>query len=160
MASAKTPEVRRVLCTSCDAPLTIAATAKSISCPHCHQRVVTEAVTVKDYVAVRKFFIANAMRITKKGLVYASVRADDLRVDGFLQGDALALGRMHLGKSARVQGDIRATFLRVDAGAAVTGQARIGPGAVEEIACLADAPPEAVGAAPEGGTDGGEGAGA
>ena len=94
---------------------------------------------VKDYVAVRKFFVANTMRITKKGMVYASVRADDLRVDGLLQGEALALGRMHLGRNARVEGDIRATYLRVDAGATIRGEARIGPDEVPELDVLVEA---------------------
>ena len=139
MAPAKGPGTRRVLCTSCDAPLTIDAAAKSVSCPHCHQRVVTESVTVKDYVAVRRFFVANAMRITKKGMVYAAVRADDLRVDGLLQGEALALGRMHLSKHARVSGELRATYLRVDAGAAISGDVRIGPDEVPELDVLLQA---------------------
>ena len=74
------PRERRILCTSCNAPMSIAAEAKSVSCPTCHQRVVTEAVVVKGYVAVRRYPVANRISITKKGIVYAAVRADDLDI--------------------------------------------------------------------------------
>ena len=124
---------RRILCTSCEAPLEIATEAKSVNCQHCNNRVVTEAVTVKGYMAVRKFQVANRIHITRKGIVYAAVRADDLRVDGFLQGDALALGRLHLGKKARVKGDVRASYLIVEKGAQLVGDVRVGPGQVHEL---------------------------
>ena len=124
---------RRILCTSCDAPLTVSTQAKSISCPRCNQRVVTEAVTVKEYVAVRQFSIANRMTIARKGIVYAAVRADDLVIDGVLRGDALALGRCHLKKHARVTAPLRASTLVVDKGASLVGYVHVGPDAVHEI---------------------------
>src|SRR5437773_1295369 len=83
--------LRRILCTQCDRPLEVDEGAKSVNCMHCNTRVVTEAMTVDAYVAVRRFTTANRMKITKKGLVYASVRADALEIEGFLQGDAFAL---------------------------------------------------------------------
>jgi LSD1 subclass zinc finger protein len=92
---------RRILCTSCDLPLEVATEAKSVNCVHCNTRVITEEMTVGEYVAVRRFSTANRMRITKKGKVYASVRADALEVDGFLQGDAVALEGIRLSRRAR-----------------------------------------------------------
>lgn len=107
-----------------------------MSCHHCHQRVVTEALTVKDYVAVRRFNTANRMRITKKGIVYAAVRADDLEVEGVLEGGAMAMGLIHLKKTAKVKGDLRASRLAVDWGATFVGELNIGPDAVPELANL------------------------
>jgi hypothetical protein len=96
MAGASPPDKRRILCVHCSRPLEVDVGAKSVNCRHCHKRVITEALTVKDYVAVRRFETANRLHITKKGIVYAAVRADDLVVDGVLEGSALALGGRHL----------------------------------------------------------------
>ena len=137
MARLRSTAPRRILCTHCDRPLDVDAAAKSVNCRHCHQRVVTEALTVKDYVAVRRFHTANTMHITKKGIVYAAVRADDLDVDGVLEGAAFALGSIHLGKTARVKADLRGTRLTIDVGATLVGDVRIGPREVPELQALA-----------------------
>ena len=110
--------------------------AKSVNCRHCHKRVITEELTVKDYVAVRRFETANRMIITKKGIVYAAVRADHLEVDGVLEGSALALGTIRLTKRARVKGPLRGLALAVDVGATLVGDVRIGPDEVPELARL------------------------
>jgi LSD1 subclass zinc finger protein len=132
MARAPTPTTRWILCTHCENPLEIATEAKSVSCRHCHTRVVTEALAVKEYVAVRRFATANRMHITKKGIVFAGVRADDLVVDGVLEGDAVALGAIRIGKTARVKGSLRAASLAFDPGATFVGEMRIGPEHVPE----------------------------
>ena len=132
MARTRTPTLRRTLCTHCDRLLELDTKAKSVSCPHCHKRVITEALDVKDYVAVRRFHTANRMRITKKGIVYASVRADDLVVEGVLEGAGFALGTIRLGAKARVKADLRASRLSVARGATLEGDVRIGPRQVPE----------------------------
>jgi LSD1 subclass zinc finger protein len=130
MARARTPSTRRILCTHCDGPLEVDEGAKSVSCSHCHQRVVCEALTVKDYVAVRTFRTANRMHVTRKGIVYAAVRADELVVDGVLQGEAASLGLLHLARTAKVTGRLRAARLRVDEGATLSCEVVVGPDAV------------------------------
>ncbi len=131
---------RRTLCTQCNGVLEFAAEAKSVNCRHCNTRVVTEAMDVAEYVAVRRFATANRMRITKKGRVYASVRADELEIDGFLQGDATALVGIRLTKNARVNANLRASFLHIEPGAILVGNVQIGPAQVPEIEKLAPAP--------------------
>jgi hypothetical protein len=135
--SSPPPDRRWILCTYCDLPLEIAAEAKSVNCHHCHKRVITEAMVVKEYVAVRRFAVANSMHITKKGIVYASVRADDLQVDGILEGDALALGAARLTKKSRVKGNLRATSLDLELGASFVGHLAIGRDQVPELEALA-----------------------
>jgi hypothetical protein len=133
MAKAAAPDRRRILCTTCDLPFEIAREAKSVNCPHCHNRVITEEMDISGYVAVRKFTTANRMRIRKKGRVYAAVRADDLEVEGFLQGEALALHGIRILKGAIVAAAIRAPRLVLDPGATLVGDVRIGPGEVPEL---------------------------
>ena len=129
---------RRTLCTQCDGVLEIAEDAKSVNCVHCHTRVVTEALEVAQYVAVRRFATANEMHITKKGKVFASVRADALVIDGFLQGDATSLSGVRITKSGRVTATLRAAWLILEPGATLVGDVRIGPAEVPEIAALSE----------------------
>ncbi len=124
---------RRILCTNCDEPLLIAAGAKSVSCTSCHKRVITEAAVIKEYVAVRKYYIANDMHIRKKGLVYASLRAESIRIDGFLQGDALAMVSIYVSKTAKINGDLRAPSIKIEKGATITGTIRVGAKQVPEL---------------------------
>ena len=120
----------------------MAREAKSVNCRHCHQRVICEALTIKDYVAVRKLRTANRIHITKKGNVVASLWCEDLVVDGRLKGDAIALGSMEVSKRAEIQGDLRATSLRIATGAQLRGVMRIGPEHIpQHEAMLASAPP-------------------
>lgn len=126
MARDLSPAEREIHCTQCDGRLVVAAEAKSVSCIHCHQRVVCEALVVKEYVAVRVFRTANSMHITRKGIVYAAVRAETLRIEGQLQGEAVALDSMHVGKTARIVGDLRAARLRLDEGATLCGEVCVG----------------------------------
>ena len=113
--------------------MTISGAAKSVSCPRCNARVVTEALVVKEYVAVRLLSVANSVHVTKKGMAYASIRADDVVIDGFIQGDVTALYGIRLSKRARVKGDLRASSLSMENGATLEGHVRIGPAEVPEL---------------------------
>ena len=127
MARPTPPHERRILCTSCGGLLVVAQEAKSVNCHHCHQRVICEALVIKDYVAVRKLRTANGIQITKKGNVLASIWCEDLAVDGRLKGEAISLGGMRITKKAQVAGELRARTLAIAEGAQVTAVMRIGP---------------------------------
>src|SRR5262245_4450883 len=133
---------RRTLCTQCNGVLDVADEAKSVNCRHCHTRVVTEPLVVAEYVAVRRFSTANRMRITKKGKVYGSVRADELEIEGFLHGDATSMSGLRLKSTAHVTGNVRAAWLVLEPGATLVGDVRVGPDQVPESAALDEAPPE------------------
>jgi cytoskeletal protein CcmA (bactofilin family) len=94
---------------------------------------VTEELDVAEYVAVRLFATANRMRITKKGKVFADVRADDLTIEGFLHGHATALSTIRLSKSAHVTGGVRAPTLVVEPGATLVGDVRVGLESMADI---------------------------
>ena len=151
MARTREPDHRWTLCTSCDRALQIATSAKSVNCPHCHTRVITEALDVDGYVAVRRFATANRMHITKKGIVFAAVRADALRVDGTLQGDAVSMTG-HRARQGR-EGPRHAPRRRGSASRTapcLSGEVAIGPDEVPELQNLEGAgeangqPPPAV----------------
>lgn len=133
MPRAREPEQRTTLCTSCDGPLTVSTLAKSVSCPHCHTRVITEAMDVDGYVAVRRFATANSMRIAKKGIVFAAVRADTLDIEGTLTGEAVSMTGIRITKSAKVKADLRAGWLDLAEGAQFAGRLAIGPEHVPEL---------------------------
>ncbi|HVG92967.1 MAG TPA: polymer-forming cytoskeletal protein [Planctomycetota bacterium] len=132
---------RRTLCTQCNGVLDVADQAKSVNCRHCHTRVVTEPLVVTEYVAMRRFSTANRMRITKKGKVYGSVRADHLEIEGFLHGDATSLTGLRLKSTAHVTGNVRAAWMILEVGATLVGEVHVGPDQVPEGLALEEAPP-------------------
>lgn len=113
--------------------------AKSVSCPSCNARVICEPMKVKDYVAVRHLKVANHIHITKKGIVVANIRADDLEVDGRLTGNTVALQGVTISRKAQVKGDIRASTLEVAEGALLVGHMRVGPDQVPELEAVRQA---------------------
>jgi DNA-directed RNA polymerase subunit RPC12/RpoP len=119
--------IRKTFCTQCDEAVEFADEAKSINCRHCNTRVITEPLDVSEYVAVRRVATANRMKITKKGKVFASVRADALEIEGFLHGDATSLSGIRIKKSAQVTGSLRAAWLSLEPGATLVGDVKIGP---------------------------------
>jgi hypothetical protein len=126
MAKARTPAERCILCTSCGGLLIVAYQAKSVSCRHCNGRVICERLDIKDYVAVRALRTANTMRLRKKAIVNAALWAEDIEVEGRLTGDAISLGGIHIRRKAQVIGNLRARSLRVEEGATLVGEMRIG----------------------------------
>ena len=126
MAKARPPAERRILCTSCGGVLVIAYQAKSVSCRHCNGRVICEALDIKEYVAVRHLRTANSMRLRKKAIVNAALWAEEIDIEGRLQGDAISLGLLRIRKKAQVQGNLRARRLIFEEGASFVGEVRIG----------------------------------
>lgn len=140
----RTPQERLTLCTSCDALLRLDVSAKSVSCAACNARVITESMVVKDYIAVRHLKVANHVHITRKGIVVAKVRADDLEIDGRQTGDIVSLQGVVISRKAEVKGNIRASWLEVDEGATVVGYMAIGPDQVPELDVVRDAATEEI----------------
>lgn len=132
MAKTRPPDERRILCTSCGGLLVVADVAKSVSCHHCNGRVICEELVIKDYMAVRNLRTANRIHIKKKGNVLAALWCEELLVEGRLKGDAISLGSVHITKKAQVQGGVRAMTLRLDEGASVSADMRIGPEHIPE----------------------------
>ncbi len=139
MARSRTPQQRLTLCTSCDKPLKMDVSAKSVSCPACNARVICEPMRVKDYVAVRNLKVANHVHITKKGIVVANIRADDLEIDGRLTGNVVSLQGVVISRKAEVKGDVRASWLEVEVGAMLVGNMRIGPDQLPELEAVKQA---------------------
>jgi len=126
------------LCTSCDQPMQIDVNAKSVSCRHCNGRVITESARISQYMAVRNFKVANHVHITRKGLVFANIRADELKIEGRVTGNVFSLQGVHISKKASLEGDVRASWLVVENGATLVGDVRIGPDEVPELRSITE----------------------
>jgi cytoskeletal protein CcmA (bactofilin family) len=106
------------------------------------------------YVAVRRFATANAMRIARKGIVVAAVRADVLEVEGTLTGDAVSMTGITIARGAKVKGALRAAWLHLEEGASFAGHLSIGPEHVPELERLHELAEDAA-SGPAGTTPGG-----
>ena len=95
-------------------------------CPHCNKRLEIEDVHIERYYAVRKLAICGDVLIDQRGHVVAAVHAANLTIKGKLKGNVRVRGRVRIGKTALVSGDIEAPLLRVENGAELCGYLRIG----------------------------------
>lgn len=120
-------EEKTVVCTHCDRPIEIPATAMSVNCRHCHRRVIIEDLKIKAYHAVMRLATAGRVEVLKKAQVVAQVRVNDLAVEGEVKGDVIALGHVVVGKKGKVTGDVSCRSLEVTPGAKLHGFYRVDP---------------------------------
>ncbi len=121
------PATREVLCTHCEKTIEIPATAMSVSCRHCHRRVIIEDLEIKSYHAVTRVATAGKVDVQKKGTLVADVRVNELALEGNLKGNVVALDRVKVGKKATLEGDVCCRKLSVEPGAKLQGHFRVDP---------------------------------
>lgn len=121
------PATRQVVCTHCERPIDIPATAMSVSCRHCHRRVIIEDLEIKTYHAVVRIATAGKVEVQKKGTLVADVRVNELLVEGNMKGNVVALGRVAVGKKGSIEGDVSCRALFVEPGAKLDGFFRVDP---------------------------------
>jgi cytoskeletal protein CcmA (bactofilin family) len=71
------------------------------------------------------------LHITREAKMAADVEAGGIVVEGEVQGNLSANDRIELKNSARYEGDLRATKLIVEEGAAFNGHVSVGPDSVK-----------------------------
>jgi hypothetical protein len=121
------PATRDVVCTHCERTIEIPATAMSVSCRHCHRRVIIEDLEIKAYHAVMRVATAGKIDVQKKGTLVADVRVNALSVEGAVKGNIVALGHVAIGKKATVEGDVSCRVLTVELGAKLRGRFHVDP---------------------------------
>lgn len=127
-------ETREVICTHCDRPIDIPATAMSVSCRHCHRRVIIEDLQIKSYHAVTRLATAGRLEVARKGKLVAQVRVQEMLVDGQVEGDVVALDRLDISKKAAVVGNVSCRRLTVQLGARLAGHFTVDPDFTPELA--------------------------
>ena len=130
---------REVVCTHCEKTIEIPATAMSVSCRHCHRRVIIEDLEIKTYHAVLRIATAGKVEVQKKGTLVADVRVNELAVEGNLKGNVVALDRVVVGKKGAIEGDVCCRKLSVEPGAKLQGHFRVDPKYVPEAATSSEA---------------------
>jgi cytoskeletal protein CcmA (bactofilin family) len=122
-----TPATREVVCTHCERTIEIPATAMSVSCRHCHRRVIIEDLEIRTYHAVVRVATAGRVEVQKKGTLVADVRVNELAVEGSVKGNVTALDRVAVGKKGTIEGDVTCRKLSVEPGAKLVGFYRVDP---------------------------------
>jgi len=130
---------REVVCTHCEKTIEIPATAMSVSCRHCHRRVIIEDLEIKTYHAVLRIATAGKVEVQKKGTLVADVRVNELAVEGNLKGNVVALDRVLVGKKGTIEGDVCCRTLSVEPGAKLQGHFRVDPKFVPEAVTSSEA---------------------
>ncbi len=127
VANTQVPETRRVVCTHCDRPIEIPASAMSVSCRFCHRRVIIEDIVIKAYHAVVRLATAGRVEIAGKAHVIAEIRVNELVVEGAVKGNITALDRVLIGKKGSVLGNLCSRSLEVEPGATLVGRVQVSP---------------------------------
>lgn len=124
----ESPPTRQVVCTHCDNPLEVPATAMSVNCRFCNRRVIIEDLRIKAYHAVVRLATAGRVEVLKNVQVVAEVRVNELVVDGTVKGDVTATDRIEVTRRGTILGDVTCRRLSVEPGARLEGHFEVGPG--------------------------------
>lgn len=127
----RSPTIREAVCTHCAQVCAVGRRAMSVVCPHCNQRLILEDFRITSYYGVREFATCGDILVEKNGHVAARITVGNLTVNGEVQGDVVARGRIAIHKTGSLKGNICAPRLRVESGARLNGFVRIqeAPGA-------------------------------
>lgn len=71
------------------------------------------------------------LHVAERGVCNAQIEADNVHVDGSIEGDVTATAGVQLNASSRVKGNIVAEKMITAEGAAIVGHVNIGPGAAK-----------------------------
>ena len=118
---------RLVNCPHCDAELDVGKMTMSTVCQSCMKTARIEDLKVDTYWAGAEFYTAGAVKVAKRAVLVAKVRANKIEVHGEVKGPVQLREGMRIGKKGRVFGDITAHSLRVDEGAILVGRIEIVP---------------------------------
>ncbi len=127
VANAQVPETRQVVCTHCDRPIEIPASAMSVSCRHCHRRVIIEDIVIKAYHAVVRLATAGRVEVAGRAHLIAEIRVNELVVEGAVKGNVVALDRVAIGRKGTLLGNVSSKSLAVEPGATLVGRVRVSP---------------------------------
>jgi hypothetical protein len=117
---------RRAYCTHCGGENVVGQMAMSIFCRHCRKRLILENYRINTYHAVRMFATCGDIVVEKRGLVNAPIRVQNLTIQGKVNGDVEARGRVEIDGTGELRGNITAAILVVRGGGTIRGYCRIG----------------------------------
>lgn len=118
---------RTVQCPHCDGPIEVGGMTMSTVCPTCMKNARVEDLNVDTYWAGTEFFTAGKVKVEKRAVLVAKVRASSLQVDGEVKGAVDLREGIRIGKQGRLIGDVKAPFLTVDEGGVLVGRVEIHP---------------------------------
>jgi ribosomal protein S27E len=118
---------KTVRCHHCGHEMQVSTRAFSIGCPKCNQRFSVEDFTFSSPFAAARVETAGSIVIEPTGTLQARVKAKNLDLQGELDGNVVAQGKVSLSSDARLCGDITAQNLQVNPGAKIHGFCRIEP---------------------------------
>lgn len=75
----------------------------------------------------------SALSLSERGRIVGEVHVPEVMLNGLVEGDVHANGRLELGTRARVEGDVYYNMIRMEAGAAVNGKLVHKPGNNEPL---------------------------
>jgi len=120
---------KKIYCPYCGKKFSVSVRTLSIGCPSCYKHISVEDFTISSNCSRNLIETCGSVFVTPTGSLQGNLRVHDLQVEGKIQGDVRAEGKITLASSADLHGDITAGSLEVSGGARLKGFCRIVPAA-------------------------------
>ncbi len=126
---AKQVPMRNVRCYHCQQELTVSAAARNTRCPTCYRPLNLDDIEVCGASASAMIMTVGRLTIEAraKPLTKRLHAGELLEVHGQVDADATCDGHVHLARSARASGQLKARSLTAEKGATFNGLVEIGP---------------------------------
>lgn len=126
---ARSVPMRDVRCYHCSQGLTVPAAARNTTCPTCYRPLNLDDIEVRGASASAIIMTVGRLTIEAKAkpLTKRLHAGELLDVRGQVDANATCDGHVHLARSARASGQLKARSLTAEKGATFTGLVEIGP---------------------------------
>jgi len=118
---------RRIQCLHCAEQVLVSPRTVSTRCPYCYRRIAVEDFIVSSYHSLTNIETCGSLSVTPTGQVRARLTVHNLHVQGSVNGNVSAHGKVTIDPTARLVGNVDAPRLEVKPGAALKGFYRIVP---------------------------------
>jgi hypothetical protein len=116
---------KQVTCPYCEHRERVSEYAFSVACRHCNRRIELRDLDVRSHLR-ENIHSGSVVRILSSGSVRGAVRANEVIVQGSVNGDVVAGERLRITATGVVRGNLRTRRLEMEEGARFHGDANIG----------------------------------
>lgn len=116
---------KNVTCPYCEHRERVSEYAFSVACRHCNRRIELRDLDIRSHLR-ENIHSGSVVRILPSGSVRGTVRANEVIVQGSVNGDVVAGERLRIAATGVVRGNLRTRRLEMEEGARFHGDANIG----------------------------------
>jgi cytoskeletal protein CcmA (bactofilin family) len=121
------PSISHIECPFCCEEIVRPTKAITATCPNCGKTIALDSrVFNQKYVFSGEILTRGNISVGEKGFVKGDLSATDIVIEGIVEGNVKAVGRILLSQSGSLIGNAEARRLVVSEGATLSGNLKIG----------------------------------